>query len=239
MKAINAELDSFAYNVSHSLRAPLRSVLGLIYLVKHEEKQVTGKITEFINMMEYNIEKLDATLKNILDHSRNVRISNSCNRIDLVKLIKDCYDDLKYMDGAELIQRDIHVNNDCDFYSDKERLTVLINNLLSNSIKYKDKSKCNFRIDIDAFITKENAVITLRDNGIGIEKEIIPKVFDMFFRGTQLSDGSGLGLYVAKGVVDKLSGKIDIKSTLSEGTTITVIIPNLVAQSTAFVQSKV
>lgn len=224
---INKELDSFVYSVSHNLRAPLMSVLGLINLVQIENKKGDEILNNYFAMMQHSIHKLDDTLKEILDYSRNARSVLNITAVDTKKMVEDSFQRLKYMEGSETISKSVQVFNNMPFYTDPYRLSVIINNLVSNAIKYKDDSKKNSIIELQANVTESNLELTFRDNGIGIGEEYLPKIFEMFFRGTERSDGAGLGLYIVKETVDKLNGSLSVDSKKGEGTTFKITIPNM------------
>lgn len=223
---INKELDSFVYSVSHNLRAPLRSVLGLINLARMEDEKRGNFFNEYFGMMETSMNKLDETLKEILDYSRNARQDLTVEKIDIRKLLMDNLEKMQYMPGSAQIVKDIHIEEQCPLYSDKYRISVIFNNIISNAIKYYDeyKEKPFLRISID--VKSDKAHIEFEDNGIGIDKEYVTKVFDMFFRATHNNDGAGLGLYIVQEAVDKLKGTVVIKSHIRKGTTFIIDIPN-------------
>jgi signal transduction histidine kinase len=224
---INKELDSFVYSVSHNLRAPLMSVLGLINLVQIEEKKEDPDLSGYFNMMQQSINKLDDTLKEILDYSRNARSNLNIEKVDFQKMVEDCFERMKYMDGSESIAKTIAVNGTSELYSDPYRLSVIINNLVSNAIKYKDPHKQKRIMVVEATVNDAVLSIVFKDNGIGITPGYLPKIFDMFFRATDKSEGAGLGLYIVKETVEKLHGQISVESTNGEGTTFFIKIPNM------------
>jgi signal transduction histidine kinase len=227
LKKINKELDSFVYSVSHNLRAPLMSVLGLLDLAKHENHQENSStLDQYFAMMESSIHKLDETVKEILDYSRNARQNLTIEQIDLKKLIEDNFEKMQFMPGSQLIQREIHVSDQYPFFSDSYRLSVILNNLISNSIKYYDASKEKPFIHISALVTKDKAILEFEDNGIGIEDKFSAKVFDMFFRATEKNKGAGLGLYIVREAVEKLKGTITMQSAVGKGTRFTIELPN-------------
>lgn len=223
---INQEMDSFIYSVSHNLRAPLMSVLGLVDLASREDMDRGNYFQDYFSMMNHSIAKLDDTLKEILDYSRNSRQQIVHQKIDFRKLIEDVLERLKYLEGFEVIQTNITIKADGAFYSDEYRLTVVMNNLISNAINYKDHSKEKCILNIGVLVTKEKALISVEDNGIGIPEEFKPKIFNMFFRGTVKSKGAGLGLYIVKETINKLSGQINIASTFGKGTTVEISLLN-------------
>ena len=224
---INKELDSFVYSVSHNLRAPLMSVLGLINLVQIENKETDQSLNNYFGMMQHSIHKLDDTLKEILDYSRNARSELNVEPIDFKKMVEESFERLKYMQASDQIQKNISVEGSSTLYSDAYRLSVIINNLVSNAIKYKDVNKDKNTVDIRANITDTTIDITFQDNGIGISQELIGKIFDMFFRATERSEGAGLGLYIVKETVEKLMGSIEVDSVLGEGTRFRIKLPNM------------
>ncbi len=224
---INKELDSFVYSVSHNLRAPLMSVLGLINLVQIENKKGNETMNNYFEMMQHSIHKLDNTLKEILDYSRNARSELNIEEVDTKRMVEDSFERLKYMEGSENISKSIEVENNMPLFSDEYRLSVIINNLVSNAIKYRDVQKDHSVINLRATITDTHLDLIFSDNGIGISPEYLQRIFDMFFRATERSEGAGLGLYIVRETVDKLHGSISVESKLGEGTTFKIKIPNM------------
>lgn len=223
---INKELDSFVYSVSHNLKAPLSSVMGLLNLAKIEDAKQGNNFMQYFGMMERSIQKLDETLREIIDYSRNARKELAIEKIDFAKIIQDNLERMEYMPGAELIAKEIFINDDYPFYSDAYRLSVIFNNLISNAFKYADPFKPNPFLKIEITTTPAYADIKFEDNGIGIQQEYIQKVFDMFFRATMQKEGAGLGLYIVKEATDKLNGTIDVKSVVAEGTRFLIRVKN-------------
>lgn len=226
LKKINKELDSFVYSVSHNLKAPLMSVLGLLNLAKMEDEKHGNLFKEYFSMMEISVYKLDNTLKEILDYSRNARKELSIERVDVKKVIQDNLDKMEYMPGADLISKEIVVEEHYPLYSDPYRLSVIANNLISNAIKYADPYKEKPFIKIFALVERTSVLMKFEDNGMGIDQEYINRVFDMFFRATLLKEGAGLGLYIVKEAVEKLKGQIKIESQVGVGTRFIIEFPN-------------
>jgi signal transduction histidine kinase len=225
---INKELDSFVYSVSHNLRAPLMSVLGLLDLAKREPSN--DNLQQYHLMMQNSIQKLDETLKGILEYSRNTRQDLKIEKIDFKELIKESLDKLQFMTGFEHLDINVTGGDQSPFYADYYRVSVVVNNILSNAIKYLDvkKEKPFFSVTID--VNDKIATLIFADNGIGIDKALLPKVFHMFFRATDKKEGSGLGLYIVKEAIDLLKGQIEIESEFGKGTTFKILIPNQAPQ---------
>jgi PAS domain S-box-containing protein len=221
----NFELDSFVYRASHDLRAPLRSVLGLTNLAKIEEDSEQRSI--FLNLIDKSVNKLDTFIADLTNFSRNSRLDITVQKIDFKNIIQETIDNLKYMDNAGTIDLKIKIREKFEFYSDSTRFSIIIQNMISNCIKYQNPRAEKSWALIDIHTEKDKVVITVKDNGKGIKDEYLPKIFDMFFRASQDSYGSGLGLYITKQVVEKLAGTIEVTSELGQGTEFAITLPNL------------
>ncbi len=226
---INKELDSFVYSVSHNLRAPLMSVLGLLNLAQLENKDGDQALDKYFGMMQHSIHKLDETLKEILDYSRNARSTLTISEVDIARVVQDSFDRMKYMEGSDLIAKSVEVNGDVPFYTDSFRIAVIVNNIVSNAIKYRAVQRADSKLEVKADVSANELVLTFRDNGIGIAEEYLPRIFEMFYRATERSEGAGLGLYIVRETIEKLNGTVSIQSAIGEGTTLRVTLPNLEA----------
>lgn len=220
---INSELDRFVYSASHDLRAPLMSVKGLINMIKIDGNE--NNISQYLGLIESSINKLDNFITDIIHYSRNSRMDVIPSKIDFHSLVQESIESLKYMPEAEKVKSIISISEGTPFYSDHSRLLIIFNNIISNAVRYHDRWKDSF-LRIEVQVSEEKAHIQFIDNGIGIAEEFIDKIFKMFFRASYDSKGSGLGLYIVKSTVEKLHGKISVKSKLGEGTQFDIEIPN-------------
>src|SRR5882762_983647 len=223
---INKELDSFVYSVSHNLRSPLASVLGLVNVAMLDGLKDRGMVDDYFQMIKKSISKLDGTLKEILNYSRNARSDVVISEINLDQLVRQSFAEMKYLQGHHDISKQIDIGNTVPFYSDGYRLSIILANLISNAIKYCDEGKDNSFIQVSATITPAHAIVHIRDNGIGIHPDHLPEIFAMFYRATDKSDGAGLGLYIVRETLERLNARVAVTSGLGEGTNITLTIPN-------------
>lgn len=221
----NYELDNYVYKVSHDLRSPLCSILGLTNLARYEDDVNTVK--HYVQMIENRVNKLDNFIQSILNHSRMLNAEVAIRPIEVTKLIDDCLEEFRFLPEWEEMKIDVQVNGDTIFHNDEFRVSIVLKNLISNAIKYRNSSAAGSIIRFTANIDRKQALISIEDNGIGIDPNYLPQVFDMFFRATSKSEGSGLGLYIVKQTVQQIGGKIAVESAVGEWTRFQITIPNL------------
>jgi PAS domain S-box-containing protein len=219
----NFELDQIVYKISHDIRAPLTSVLGLINVLALEP--MAAQVCNYIKLIENRILKLDQFTRSMLDFSRTTRSEQVKEQVDIEKTIDECKAELEYMPDFARLQFHLQVSSRA-FYTDRLRLKIIFQNLIANAVKYQYVGRKQSYLSIRAEVNAKEAVISFEDNGIGIDEQYMPKLFGMFFRASEQSQGSGLGLYIVKQTVEKLAGSIHLESTLGEGTSIRVRIPN-------------
>gem|GEM_PF-6186839 len=226
LKERNFELDQFVYKISHDIRSPLTSILGLVNLIRMDpDPQI---ITESLHHMERSVLRLDSFVKSMLNYAKTSRVDSQSQAIDFSQMINQCLADLVYLDHFDKIEKTVRVEGDVEsFRGDRLRIDIILRNLISNSVKYSNRSAISSFLNV--FITVQNNVCTIivADNGIGVRAEYQHKVFEMFFRATEKSDGSGLGLYIVKQTVDKMGGNIQMESFHGLGTSITVTLPSV------------
>jgi signal transduction histidine kinase len=224
---INKEMDSFIYSISHSLRGPLSTVSGLLNLA---EQETTGSanVKELHHMMETCVKRLDTTIRQMVDQSRNARLDVDANAIDIEALLEKAKSQLSYLEGASDVETTIINTAQVPFYSDPYRLEVIFTSILSNVIKYRDTNKEKSTVLIQIICTPDHVVISFKDNGLGISEKCMPNIFNMFYRASERSDGAGLGLYMVKEFVEKLKGTVTVTSFENKSTSVTIVLPNMI-----------
>lgn len=219
----NQEMDRFVYSISHDIRSPLSSVQGLINIMKIDPDEHE----KYLGLIESSIIKLDNYTKDILDYTRNSRAKLSPQVVDLNEIIDKCIGQLKYADNSNNMVFNKNIDLQGPFSTDPWRLEVILNNILSNSVKYRDRERAQPFVNIEAKLVGENLHLKIEDNGIGIDKIHLSKIYGMFYRASEDSQGSGLGLYIVRETITLLDGSINIQSVVGKGTTITLELPNL------------
>jgi signal transduction histidine kinase len=220
----NTELDRFVYSTSHDLRVPIVNIMGLLDITNMTLKDDAPK--KYLDMIKQSAVALDDVIKGILDYSRNSRSEIEITEVDLKEVVSKVQDTLKGYASFNNIQFRIKMDEGYPLYTDKNRLSVVLSNLISNSIKYYNKKEIQPFISITAKINEKNALIYIEDNGIGIPEEYQQKIFDMFYRASSQATGSGLGLYILKETLNKLEGNISVISGEDIGSTFVIEIPN-------------
>jgi signal transduction histidine kinase len=198
--------------------------LGLISIA--EKTDDWKQMHDYLLMMRDRVKSMDAFIREITDYSRNSRLEISKESVPIHSLIKGIIENLKYIDGADQINVEIGVPTDKLIVTDMSRIRVVLNNLISNALKYHDLRKDNPYIKITCNTVDGEHQLRIEENGQGIRAEHQNKIFNMFYRASENSDGSGLGLYIVKETLDKLHGTITVKSEYGMGSTFTVLLPN-------------
>jgi signal transduction histidine kinase len=219
------ELDAFVYSASHDLIAPMKSVMGLIVLARMQNKN--EEIGTYIDHIERSIKKLEDVILNMIQYSQNSSLMVIHEDVDLRALIQECISDLKFYPGMDSMKFTIDFGEKNSIVmSDRNRLKIILNNLIGNCVKYRDEGKeCNdVRISFDS--GKTIWKLEIWDNGIGIDKHYLSRIFEMFFRANDRSQGSGLGLYIVKETVERLYGEIYVDSEKFKWTKFTLVIPH-------------
>ncbi|HYG38830.1 MAG TPA: PAS domain S-box protein [Cytophagales bacterium] len=228
LKATNKELNTFLYMASHDLKGPLASVIGLTQIAKTESQEPATQ--NYLDLIMRSTAKLDRSLMNLMKIMKIKGDNEQKEAIDLVQLIEEIKDNLKQIDGYKKVKITYSVNLSSPLFNDLGIINSVLQNLIENSIKYQSSLNAFPFVNINISEIGNNVIIEVEDNGKGIDPGIKHKVFDMFYRGTSDSKGSGLGLYIVKNAVEKIQGTIDFRARENGGTVFTVVIPKIATE---------
>lgn len=218
---VNEELDRIAYGVSHDLRAPINSMLGLVNLAKGEKN--SEMTNTYLGMIKDSLRNQERFIKEMIAISKENKKVIKREIVDLGFLIDQVINLHKHMSGAEEIAFSKYVAVHRVF-SDSHRLEIILNNLVSNAIKYHDQAKSNKEIAIKTRSVNDKICIDVVDNGMGIESKDKSRIFEMYYMSQDRGKGSGLGLFIVKEALSKIGGEIEVESTKGKGSTFTVIL---------------
>jgi two-component system, cell cycle sensor histidine kinase and response regulator CckA len=224
----NHELETFIYRAYHDLRSPILSIIGLVNLMTAEALTPSeSKYSNLIGEVARRQNVMLTTLVNTMSvRGRKLAITSFM----MTDLVGELERSARHVNGAEKVDIKFSDNTNCNVNSDRGMIVEIITHLIANSIQFADLGKQNPEVSITFSNNDSSLLIDVVDNGIGISKEVIGKVFDLFYRGTIVSKGSGLGLYLVKNIVERLHGKIDAVSNVGVDCSFKVELPLHVSQ---------
>jgi PAS domain S-box-containing protein len=219
---LNREMETFIYKISHDIRGPVSSIIGLTSVSKSD---VTDKkALDYLEMVEKSARRLDVTLTSLMQSLRIKDAKEFDDPIDFTELLDSVCERLRFLDDYSRISITSRVSPSLTYRSNRSIMECIFQNLVENAIKYRSYTVDAPYLDIDIQREQEFIIMVFRDNGIGVAEELREKIFDMYFRGTEQSKGSGLGLYLVKAGVNKLGGKIEVSSAPGQGTVFTITL---------------
>ena len=225
----NKELDRFVYSVSHDLRAPMTTLLGLLNVAEHEDN--IDALHQYQVLMRNSVKRMDHFISNLLNYSSSKRLENVPELISLEELTEEVASSLRHLPNAFSIDFITDFDTLAPVRTDLHKFKIILSNLLSNAVLFHNIEQERPFIRLKLKSSPTDLHLTIEDNGQGIEEEYHQKIFNMFFRGNKKSTGNGLGLYIVKETVEKLNGQISFESTLGQGTTFKVELPNQLSET--------
>ncbi|GHM99017.1 hypothetical protein WSM22_05070 [Cytophagales bacterium WSM2-2] len=219
----NAELDSFFYRVSHDLKGPIASLMGLHMLVKNEIKDTDA--LRYFEMYHTQTNRINNIVMGLIGLTQMKHLQDTKVTIDFATLVDECIASYTHFENFKQIKFIKDIDRNLNYFSEWAIINTILQNLIENAIKYSKPNEPYIRISIH----QEGDFIRLEveDNGMGIDDAHQAKIFDMFYRASERTKGSsGLGLYILKRAVERLNATIELKSKLNKGSTFAVILPN-------------
>ena len=219
------ELESFAYSLSHDLRAPLKTIQGFSKRLWNKlEIENNDELSLFCEQINKNALRLDGLIEDTLKITQSENLEEDVSEINFEQCVLELKNQFAEINRENPIELFLNLNHKKPFFSQTTRIYQILGNLISNSIKYAKTEEYNPYVDISTK-TNLNDIFEIRINGIGVAKDQQDKVFSMFFRAqSSVSFGSGLGLHLVKKNVEKLGGNISFNSSKT-GTEFIIHIP--------------
>lgn len=222
----NDELNRFVYSTSHDLRSPLASVMGILNLARMEHS--VEDPNNYLGMIETCMNKMDNFIQKIIQYYKSIRVEDELTEINFNTLFAESISICKMQNPA--VAFNLKVIQAVKFVSDSFRITIIIDNLISNAVKYQKPTSAEPKVNITVQTNEHEAQIEIEDNGIGIIEKNLNNIFKMFFRSTTTVNGVGIGLYIVKEALSKIGGEISVSSTYNIGTVFRITIPNRAKQ---------
>jgi PAS domain S-box-containing protein len=225
LKKMNLELNTFIYKSSHDIKGPLSSILGLTELAQKEVRDAVS--LSYLEMIRQSAARLDKILLDLLDTIRIKEGNVKPEEIDFDEMLQDILLSLNHSPGYNRLSYSQEIDYTVPFFTDKNILRSVLQNLIDNAIKYQDYGKEEIRINIRIHDNPKGVLISVSDNGLGISQVAQNQIFDMFYRAHLETKGTGLGLYIVKNAVSRLGGHIWVESEEGKGSVFNLIIANL------------
>ncbi len=222
LQRANDELNRFVYSTSHDLRAPLANIMGILNLAKLQVQADDAR--NYFQMIESCVTKMDSFIHKIIEYYKGIRLDDVNEDIDFKKMFDESVEMCHMMNPQ--IAFEITVDQPVPFFCDAFRLSLILNNLVSNAVKYQRVEETNPRIRLSVQVTALEAIIHIEDNGVGIIEDHLNKIFQIFFRSSDFKNGLGIGLYIVKEALTRIGGDISVKSVFGKGTEFTLVVPN-------------
>ncbi|MGF1637600.1 MAG: ATP-binding protein [Cyclobacteriaceae bacterium] len=223
LRQVNEELDLFFYRSSHDLRRPLRTIIGLNNIANYTVTDPDSiDLFKKVSITADHMDKMLRKLMMISDINRKVKPEI----IDLNEIFRKVENNYKKDLNEANIEFNLSIEQNIIFYSSQTVLEIIVENIIENAIQFASTKKdVNHYIKTEILLNNNNLIITIEDNGMGIHRDFLPKIFNMFFIGNETSKGNGLGLYITGKAVAKLNGKIQVESELNKLTRFSILIP--------------
>lgn len=217
----NAELDTFFHRISHDLRGPISSLLGLSFLARIDIKDPIA--LDYIDKQHQQVDRLNHIISGLINLTKLSNGDLDKQKIDFHQLLDDCITSFNGLENFSRVTFTKKIDEELEFYSEWTLLNAIVQNLIENAIKYSTANSPVVNILVEGM--EESIILTVQDNGQGIPEHHQPRIFEMFFRATRNSTGTGLGLYILKRSVDRLNGSIDFQSKVGVGSTFRIHLP--------------
>lgn len=218
----NNELDSFFYRISHDLKGPIASILGLQQLVKHENFSVEAMA--YFNMYHEQFSRINMIVTDLINLTELNNYHESKSLIDFKALVNSCIGSLSYLENYNRVKFIINIEKKMHFISERVIINAILQNLIENAVKYM-KPDIEGVVNINIKKEESSLLISIQDNGLGIPEKYHEKIFSMFFRATNKSQGTGLGLYILKRAVERIKGTVTLQSEEGVGSCFMVNVP--------------
>ncbi|MBL0744448.1 sensor histidine kinase [Chryseolinea lacunae] len=216
-------IERFARSCSHDLRGPLASIQGLTQIARHANADELSNCLNLIQCCAKNMQEMIRNLEAYITHSQR---DLSCDELDAGNMVDIILNQYKPEIRDKGLQVVASIEQSHQWVSDHDCNFLILKNVIGNAIQFSDHEKRVRQVDIRARSNKRGMLINIRDNGIGIGKEQQTSICQPFFRASTQSQG-GLGLFLVKTLTEKLGAEFSIHSQEHEGTTCSIVIPNL------------
>ena len=221
MKKQEKQKYDFIKMANHELKTPVTTIKGYVQLLKKMRGNSEDKfLVNSLNTIENQVNKLTLLIGDLLDISRmeSGKLPLNKREFSLLKLVTETIEDIKASEQSHQINFELNHTADVEVYGDKDRITQVLNNLLTNAIKYSPNAGT---VNVELFVEDECAVVSVEDFGIGMDQKELKRIFERFYRVSgddeETFPGFGIGLFIVKDIMDRHDGKIWVESEKNKG----------------------
>jgi signal transduction histidine kinase len=225
LQRANDLISQFITSCSHSMRGPLKSIVGVVHLLRNTEANPPSGM--LLDMIGKNTDKMENMLDEMEHFLENAKREIQTETINSLEALESILEQQSETANAAGVVCTTSIQYDAPCYADRSRISMILSNLVQNSINFRDESKDAPAINVKIHSDTRYTILSITDNGIGIEEEFHSQIFQLFFRASAKSNGAGIGLYVVSQAVEKMKGTIRLQSSAGVGSTFIVTIPNI------------
>jgi PAS domain S-box-containing protein len=222
LSRVNADLDNFIYTASHDLKAPILNIEGLLKVLSRKVQAQSGQeeqLSHILTLMENSVSRFKETISDLTDIARiQKQLDVASEPVNLREMIEITLLDLTQVIEEAGARIENHLEESHTVMFPRKNLKSVLYNLLSNAVKYRDPDRA-LLIRIFCRTEGDYFILNVQDNGLGMDTRDPDKIFGMFKRQHAHVEGTGIGLYIVKKMVENAGGMIEVESHIGVGST--------------------
>ncbi|ADR23629.1 histidine kinase [Marivirga tractuosa DSM 4126] len=223
LQQTNKDLDTFTYKTSHDLKGPISRIKGILALARFENPE--SKTDKYLDLIEKTTKEMDILLSKLTQVHNIYNSKVEYNTIDIPTIFKEVMEKISPLVEQSKFKFQFDLKNENELKTDEKMLELILLNLLENALIYADDKKPQQEIKLSTLRKENTFYLSIEDNGVGIAEKQLPRIFEMFYRGSEKSLGNGLGLYLVKVAVEKIGAKLKVETEEFVFTRITIEFP--------------
>ncbi|UOQ69198.1 PAS domain-containing sensor histidine kinase [Hymenobacter volaticus] len=228
LRRTNVDLDNFIYSASHDLKAPISNIEGLLQLLNQLLPPATraeAEIAPVLQMMQVSVERFKRTIAHLTDLTKlQLEFAQPAAAVSLARVVEDVRHDLLPLLEETCGQLTIEIDDCQPLVFSEKNLRLVVYNLLSNAFKYRHPARSP-RVRLSCAREQDQLLLRVHDNGLGLNQAQQAKLYGLFQRLHTHVEGTGIGLYMVKKIVENAGGTLSVASEPGQGTTFTVAFP--------------
>ncbi|WP_375578812.1 ATP-binding protein [Marivirga tractuosa] len=223
LQQTNKDLDTFTYKTSHDLKGPISRIKGILALARFENPE--SKADKYLDLIEKTTKEMDILLSKLTQVHNIYNSKVEYKPIDIPTIFTEVMEKISPLVEQSKFKFQFDLKNENELKTDEKMMELILLNLLENALIYADDEKSKQIIKLSTERKGNTFYLSIEDNGLGIPEKQLPRIFEMFYRGSEKSIGNGLGLYLVKVAVEKIGGKLSCETKEFEFTRFIIEFP--------------